>query len=89
MGSVKIQTYILDTETGISLKASGWFCEEVIAGGGNGWQSRLGRRTDQPICLKQRWAKLLNKPVVVNGLSGITPAPADGGSAAQEEMKLC
>jgi len=60
IGYEKIQTYILDTETGVSLIASGWICESVSTGGGNGWQSRSGRRTDQPIQSKQRWSKILN-----------------------------
>ena len=33
MGYVKIQTYILDSELGISLKATGWKMETVTAGG--------------------------------------------------------
>lgn len=58
MGFARIQTYILDTETGASLKASGWTCEG-IAGGGQ-WHHTDGkpRRTDQPIELKQRWARV-------------------------------
>lgn len=60
LGYKKIQTYILDSETGTSLKASGWVAEDLFCGGGNGWQSREGRRTDQPASKKQRWAKYLN-----------------------------
>lgn len=60
MGYEKIQTYILDTETGVSLRAAGWVCEGKSVGGGNGWHSREGRRDDQPINPKQRWAKQLN-----------------------------
>lgn len=60
LGYRKIQTYILDTESGISLVASGWVGEDLFCGGGNGWQSREGRRTDQPTSKKQRWAKYLN-----------------------------
>lgn len=33
MGYSKIITYILDTESGVSLKASGWHCEEKDVGG--------------------------------------------------------
>ena len=63
MGFERIQTYILaDEETGVSLKASGWLCEG-IAGGGQ-WKHTDGkeRRKNQPIGMKLRWSKELNKP---------------------------
>lgn len=63
LGYEKIQTYILDTETGTSLLASGWVCENKTAGGGHGWHSRSGRRDDQPENTKQRWVKVLRPPV--------------------------
>ena len=63
LGYEKIQTYILDTETGVSLLASGWHCEAISTGGGNGWHSRPGRRDDQPKNTKQRWVKILRSPV--------------------------
>jgi len=58
MGYSKIQTYILDSETGVSLKASGWYLDKELAGGGQ-WKHTDGkpRRTDQPVSIKQRWAK--------------------------------
>jgi len=62
MGYEKIQTYILDSEPGISLIAADWICEIEKTGGGDGWHSREGRRYDQPNCAKQRWAKTLNTP---------------------------
>ena len=64
LGYCKIQTYILDTETGVSLKSTGWHCELEHAGGGQ-WKHTDGkpRRTDQPIQPKQRWVKILNEPV--------------------------
>ncbi len=56
MGFDKIQTYILETEPGVSLRASGWTYEETTDGGQ--WKHTAGpRRTDQPTCKKQRWAK--------------------------------
>lgn len=69
MGYKKIITYILDTESGTSLKASGWHCEEPNAGGGD-WscQSRprerieinlFGEKQKYPINKKQRWCKEL------------------------------
>lgn len=63
LGYEKIQTYILDIETGVSLRASGWTCEAISTGGGNGWHSRPGRRDDQPKNIKQRWSKVLNPPI--------------------------
>ena len=57
MGYTKIQTYILNDEPGISLKASGWVTEATTAGGQ--WKHTDGkqRRTDQPTQPKQRWAR--------------------------------
>ena len=57
MGYARIQTYILDEETGVSLRAAGW-TNEGAAGGGQ-WKHTDGktRRTDQPTGLKGRWSK--------------------------------
>lgn len=57
LGYRRIQTYILDTEIGTSLKASGWHSEGE-AGGGQ-WKHTDGkpRRTDQPTGMKERWAR--------------------------------
>lgn len=57
MGFKKIQTYILEEESGISLKASGWQFEADTAGGDWNHGARKGRRTDQPMVNKQRWSK--------------------------------
>ncbi|MEY8500559.1 XF1762 family protein [Enterococcus avium] len=58
MGFKKIITYILETEPGTSLKASGW-TNEGEAGGGS-WDKPSRKRTDKaPTCKKQRWSKLL------------------------------
>ena len=61
MGYLRIQTYILDTATGTSLKAAGWK-NEGLAGGGQ-WKHTDGkpRRTDQPTGPKTRWALELNQ----------------------------
>ncbi len=61
MGFRKIQTYILETESGISLKAAGWEFEAETAGGSWNGGCRVGRRDDQPLCKKQRWAKALKR----------------------------
>lgn len=62
LGYERIQTYILDSELGTSLKASGWV--DGGAAGGGQWKHTDGkpRRTDQPTELKRRWYKLLNTP---------------------------
>jgi hypothetical protein len=59
LGYKKIQTYILEIETGTSLKASGWKMEAITAGGQ--WKHTDGkeRRTDQPTMPKQRWVRQL------------------------------
>lgn len=60
LGYSKIITYILETETGSSLKASGWAKEADTRGGDWSVKSRP-RNTDAPTCPKQRWAKILSK----------------------------
>lgn len=65
MGYTRIQTFILESEPGTSLKASGWN-NEGLAGGGE-WKRNDApvdlfghtRRTDQPMERKTRWAKAL------------------------------
>lgn len=60
MGYKRIQTYVLASERGTSLKAAGW-TDEGDAGGGQ-WKHTDGRarRTDQPTETKRRWAKSLS-----------------------------
>ena len=69
MGYHKIITYILETEDGTSLKASGWHCEVEKCGGGS-WNvpsrprevvvtTLFGEVQKYPIGKKQRWAKEL------------------------------
>lgn len=57
MGFARIQTYILDTEIGVSLRAAGWVCEG--AAGGGAWVHTDGRerKNSHPLAAKQRWAK--------------------------------
>lgn len=59
IGYDKIQTFILDSEPGTSLRAAGWVFEQTSSGGDWNVPSRGGRRTDQPQCAKQRWARIL------------------------------
>lgn len=54
MGFDKIQTYILESEPGTTLKASGWIFESNTSGGDWNHSWRKGRRTDQPMVKKQR-----------------------------------
>lgn len=59
MGYKKIQTYILEVESGKSLIAAGWKFQHITRGGH--WVRSDGskRRTDQPVCKKQLWIKML------------------------------
>lgn len=68
MGYDKIITYILESETGASLKASGWICEGIAGGGDWSCQSRpresidltlFGEKRKYPTERKMRWAKNL------------------------------
>lgn len=63
LGYQRIQTYILDTETGVSLRAAGWKCEGSAGGGQWKHTDGMPRRTDQPTGMKQRWSKRLNDPL--------------------------
>lgn len=58
MGYTKIITYILDSESGISLKACGWHKEADTNGHNWNCPSRP-RNTAAPTCNKQRWCKIL------------------------------
>lgn len=59
LGYSKIITYILETESGASLKAAGWKPEAMTTGGN--WSTPARRRTTTaPTCKKQRWCKMLN-----------------------------
>ena len=62
MGFERIQTYILEDEPGVSLRASGWKLDGITSGGDwNHSKAFAGkRRTDQPQGPKQRWIKVLN-----------------------------
>lgn len=59
MGYSKIITYILESEDGTSLKASGWKYEADVQGNRT-WDCPSRRRnTTAPTCAKQRWSKWL------------------------------
>ncbi|GGD06187.1 XF1762 family protein [Enterococcus wangshanyuanii] len=60
MGYDRIITYILDSETGSSLKASGWQLDGHVKG--RSWDTPTRRRVDKaPTCDKQRWIKQLQE----------------------------
>lgn len=61
MGYDRIQTFILEGEPGTSLKAAGWVFEGYTEGGDWNRPGRGGRRTDQPMGRKQRWAKVFRR----------------------------
>lgn len=58
MGFSLIQTFILPTESGVSLKAAGWVFDGICHSSKNGFKSRPGRKADAhgP---KHRWVKKL------------------------------
>lgn len=74
MGFKKIQTYILQSERGTSLKASGWVCEGEAGkpSWGGKWASNRQKKREEnkqmalwaekkpPEEMKQRWAKNLH-----------------------------
>ena len=60
LGYSKIITYILDTESGDSLRAAGWHKEADIKG--HTWDTPSRRRnTTAPTCNKQRWCRILKE----------------------------
>ena len=71
MGYEKIITYILDTESGVSLKASGWVLEDADCGGDSWHREKRPRtlteeqmsfypmRQKYSTAKKQRWSKQL------------------------------
>lgn len=61
MGFLEIQTFILESESGITLKAAGWTRGNVSGGGTWNRPSRGDRREDQPLDKKVRWYKKLAK----------------------------
>ena len=58
LGYCKIITYILNSESGVSLKAAGWTFEAYTSGG-NWNRSKRPRDTSAPTVPKQRWDKVL------------------------------
>jgi hypothetical protein len=67
MGYAEIETSILETEPGTSLKAAGWEFRRIVKGRDWNCPSRGGRRTDQPMCDKHVYGKVLNSAGVKEG----------------------
>lgn len=57
MGYEKVITYILESEHGSSLKASGFRCDLKVAGGGSWSVPSRPRKDNHPTVKKQRWIK--------------------------------
>jgi len=60
MGYEEIQTFILASESGISLRAAGWARDENRRHKGGKWTTRTGR-DGVDLGPKQRWFKRLNQ----------------------------
>jgi hypothetical protein len=60
LGYERIQTFVLETEPGISLRAAGWAFDGESGGGDWTRASKPNRRQDQPQCPKHRYVKTLN-----------------------------
>jgi hypothetical protein len=61
LGYARIQTFILDSEPGTSLRAAGWQLDGTSKGGDWTRVSKPNRRQDQPQCPKHRYVKALNE----------------------------
>lgn len=59
MGYRKVITYILESEPGTSLKASGFYLEDECCGGKNWNGTRKRVNNTVPEEMKQRWARIL------------------------------
>lgn len=77
MGFLKITTYILQDEPGMTLRGAGWTLEKTNCGG-----SKQGFRKNRPnghevseitFTKKQRWAKLLQPQADKKAASSVTP----------------
>jgi hypothetical protein len=60
LGYERIQTFVLATEPGTSLRAAGWVFDGESGGGDWTRASKPNRRQDQPQGPKHRWVRQLN-----------------------------
>ncbi len=77
MGFHKIQSYLLNSEPGESVRGAGWVLEKIGCGGSKQGE-RKGRpngHTITPVTLmkKQRWGKILNTQTDEKAASSVTP----------------
>lgn len=68
MGYTRIQTFILEEESGTSLRAAAWSDEGEAGGGDWNRENRVyaggkRNRTDQPMGRKRKYAAYLNAPL--------------------------
>lgn len=66
-----IQTFILETETGVSLRAAGWQMGHTTKAEKWNRPSRGGRREDQPNCCKVVWFKHLGLTNLTSKAEGV------------------
>lgn len=92
MGFRKIQSYILDSESGHSLKAAGWVLEKINCGG-----TPQGKRTNRPngheitpvtFMKKQRWALMLNPTNPTSVPPDTSPKPPKSERVLQDYVKM-
>jgi hypothetical protein len=84
MGFDSIQTFILITEPGTSLAASGWRRMNEARNDGKRWNSRPGRREDTPAEPKVRWAKHFKEAARGGDGAGRDPASAHRADAPRD-----
>lgn len=80
LGYQRAITYILDHETGTSVKAAGWTKDDGWYGG-MGWTNRPGRRDAHPVGAKGRWSIELNEHREV-----VWPAACDAPDDGQLDL---
>jgi hypothetical protein len=73
LGFERIQTYILDSETGTSLRAAGWVLERLTAGGE--WAHPAGCRCS-PYCIRHAGARTNTHPTTGKARWGLALNPA-------------
>lgn len=85
LGFAVIQTFILDTEPGTSLLATGW--EEGHMTKAEKWNrpSRGGRREDQPNCRKVKWFKYLTVEEHVQLIQEMHEAATQASEGGKDE----
>jgi hypothetical protein len=97
LGYTRIQTFILASESGASLRAAGWILDGESGGGDWTRASKPNRRQDQPQGPKHRYSKTLNAarsldeqvPTCVSAVQprGAAPINAKGrGQVGQSDL---